>query len=149
MFMHHDPLLQRDLSQLLLCLLLGTTLLGGCDSPSSTTGQTNNATATTINKSSITPTAPSQTPTATPTPFPTTPTPVPPTPTPFPPTPTPTPVYATVPCVTVSNSSLAFYSSPAQGTYLQDTVLLTNCGPTGSWGSSVSTDGLTRPFGLR
>src|SRR5579862_4270840 len=47
--------------------------------------------------------------------------------------PSPTP---SSPCITVSHNTFAFYSD-SRGDYKQDTLILTNCGPTGSWGSVI------------
>ena len=69
---------------------------------------------------------------------PTTPTAVPVTPTVTNQLPSPTP---SSPCITVSHNTFAFYSD-SRGDYKQDTLILTNCGPTGSWGSVITTTGL-------
>src|SRR6266702_4040460 len=53
--------------------------------------------------------------------------------TPTPPTPIPT--YSSIPCVHVSKNSIALSTN-----HQQDMFILTNCGPTGSWGSVVFTD---------
>lgn len=64
-----------------------------------------------------------------------------PSPSPIPsPPPSPTPTYSSSPCITVSHNTFAFYSD-SRGDYKQDTLILTNCGPTGSWGSVIGTSG--------
>src|SRR5258706_207570 len=45
------------------------------------------------------------------------------------------------PCITVSHNTFAFYSD-SRGDYKQDTLILINCGPTGSWGSVITPTGL-------
>src|SRR6266705_107265 len=98
-----------------------------------------NATATATKSGSGAQTPISQTPISQ-TPIPPTPTPQPPTPTPPTPTPpTPIPTYSSIPCVHVSKNSIALSTN-----HQQDTFILTNCGPTGSWGSVVFTDN-TKP----
>ena len=60
------------------------------------------------------------------------------TPIPTPPTstpPTPIPTYSSIPCVHVSKNSIALSTN-----HQQDMFILTNCGPTGSWGSIVLTE---------
>src|SRR6266571_4955120 len=99
--------------------LIGVISLSACgESPSIPGTRSSNATATATKSGSGAPT-------------PTPPTPTPPTPTP----PTPIPTYSSIPCVHVSKNSIALSTN-----HQQDMFILTNCGPTGSWGSVVFTD---------
>src|SRR6266571_3227652 len=105
--------------------LIGVISLSACgESPSIPGTSSSNATATATKSGP-----------GAPTPTPPTPTPIPPTPTPIPPTPTPIPTYSSIPCVHVSKNSIALSTN-----HQQDMFILTNCGPTGSWGSVVFTD---------
>src|SRR6266699_443092 len=107
-------------------VLIGVISLSACgESPSIQGTSSSNATATATKSGSG-----AQTPTP-PTPIPTPLTPIPPTPIP----PTPIPTYSSIPCVHVSKNSIALSTN-----HQQDMFILTNCGPTGSWGSVVFTD---------
>src|SRR6266700_633199 len=104
-------------------VLIGVISLSACgESPSIPGTSSSNATATATKSGS-----------GAQTPIPTPPTSTPPTPIPTPPTPTPT--YSSIPCVHVSKNSIALSTN-----HQQDIFILTNCGPTGSWGSVVFTD---------
>ena len=99
-------------------VLIGVISLSACgESPSIQGTSSSNATATATKSGSG-----AQTPTPIPTPL-----------TPIPPTPIPT--YSSIPCVHVSKNSIALSTN-----HQQDMFILTNCGPTGSWGSVVFTD---------
>src|SRR6266700_2507649 len=102
-------------------VLIGVISLSACgESPSIQGTSSSNATATATKSGSG-----AQTPT------PPTPTPIPPTPIP----PTPIPTYSSIPCVHVSKNSIALSTN-----HQQDMFILTNCGPTGSWGSVITTE---------
>src|SRR6266702_1069354 len=120
-------------------VLIGVISLSACgESPSIPGTSSPNATATATKSGSGAqtpiPTPPTPIPTP-PTPIPTPPTPISTPPTPIPTPPTPIPTYSSIPCVHVSKNSIALSTN-----HQQDMFILTNCGPTGSWGSVVFTD---------
>src|SRR6266702_3569715 len=101
-------------------VLIGVISLSACgESPSIPGTSSPNATATATKSGS-----------GAQTPIPTPPTPIPTPPTPIPTPPTPIPTYSSIPCVHVSKNSIALSTN-----HQQDMFILTNCGPTGSWGS--------------